>query len=64
MPELTTGQVAERLRVTVARVFQLARARGVKPARFGKSCVWTEADVVGLKPRKGPGAPRKDERGD
>lgn len=59
---LTTAQVAEALGVVRQRVHQLARARGIEPVMRHPVCLWPRSAVRALKPRSGPGRPRKKKR--
>lgn len=48
---LTTAQVAHTLGVTISRVHQLARSRGVAPAMIAGRCLWPPYAVERLRPR-------------
>ncbi len=48
----TTDQIANRYGITRQRVWQLARARGIKPEMIGKRfAMWTAKEVSALQPQ-------------
>lgn len=48
---LTTSQLARTLGVTIARVHQLARNRGVTPTMIAGRCLWPPEAIDRLRPR-------------
>ena len=52
---ITTKILADRWQISMRRVRQLARDRGIEGKKIGPICVWTEEDAARMKPRP-PGA--------
>lgn len=54
---LTTQQLADTIGVSPRRVLALAKSRGVRSIRVGRSHLWPRSAVAAMKTRK-PGRPR------
>ncbi|WP_347243939.1 helix-turn-helix domain-containing protein [Thermogutta sp.] len=57
----TAPMAAKRLRISLSRVYQLARRRGLG-RRLGRYWIFTESEVEAMRIRGRPGRPRKREK--